>query len=552
MKKVLKSIIAVSMTAISTFSLFACNGTGEESRNDGTKSEVLVYNYAGGVGSVWLDKAIQRFEEKFEDYSFEEGKMGVVIEKNSTNAGADLATIQNAPEDVFFSEWIDIPGKILNINDVATTPLNTYLEGRTTDTEKIQDKLYAETIDFFTFKDDQYYGLPHYSVMPTLTYNKQLFEDKGLYFAKQPVGTDLMGKFISGSNPTKSCGPDGVVGNDDDGLPATWDEMYDLFNYMIKKSVTPIVYSGGTAYGYTKYLLNNIYLNLVGKDVARYNYTFDSADKSINIVTGWESTSNTALPTTGTAQVTPSDSSALNKQLEKYQALAVLDKILDNDQWQHDVCDDTEANNLDAQFEYVYSYNEGSPVAFLIEGSYWYNEATDALYIDDVRSNYDTYDDLNDYQILPMPRVYSGTAADIEGKPQRKTVVTDQSDSLACINAKIPANKVKLAKMFLAFCYTDESLAEFTETTNTMRYMQYDINEAKLSSYGKSVYSYTKNSDILFAYSSHVRYLAGKRNFSMHLESSFWDCGDANPYNMLNGSNKYVKSFFTDFMTRDI
>ncbi|MBO7344369.1 MAG: hypothetical protein J6U92_00325, partial [Clostridia bacterium] len=80
----MKSIIAVSMTAISTFSLFACNGTGEESRNDGTKSEVLVYNYAGGVGSVWLDKAIQRFEEKFEDYSFEEGKMGVVIEKNST------------------------------------------------------------------------------------------------------------------------------------------------------------------------------------------------------------------------------------------------------------------------------------------------------------------------------------------------------------------------------------------------------------------------------------------------------------------------------------
>ena len=560
MNKIFKSMMAISMAAISAFGLVACgeNGDNGGSRNDGTKSEILVYNYAGGVGSVWLDKAIARFEEKFADYSFEEGKTGVVIEKNATKSGADLAAIQNASEDVFFSEWIDIPsliaqGKVLNINDVVTTPLNTYLEGRTTDTETIQDKLYAETVDFFTFKNEEYYGLPHYSTMPTLTYNKKLFDDKGLYFAKTPSSNDLLGKFISASNPTKSCGPDGVCGNADDGLPATWDEMYDLFEYMGKKSTTPIIYSGAAAYGYTKYLLNNAYVNLVGKDVARYNYTFDSSDNMINVVTGWESTSNTAKPTTGTAKVTPSDTSALNKQLEKYQALEILDKILDTDKWQHDVCDDSEATALDAQFEFINSYNENKPVGILMEGNYWYNESEDALYFEDVRANYDNYDELNDYQIMPMPRGYSGTAADIDGTQQRKTVVTDQADSFACINAKIAGNaiKVKIAKMFLAFCYTEESLAEFTETTNVLRYMHYDVDESKLTNYGKSVYNYVKNSEILFPYSSHVNYIGDKMNYSLHLESSFWEyTNSGTPYNALNGSNKYVKTFFNGYMNR--
>ena len=368
MKKWIKSIMAISLAAISTFSMAACTPTGPAGPggND-DKSELLVYSYAGGVGNVWLDKVIARFEEKFADYSFEDGKVGVKITPNKTKTGADLSTIQNMPEDVLFSEWINIPalitqGKVLDVNDVVTTPLNTYLEGRTTDTETIEDKLYDETKDFFTFKDDKYYGLPHYSHAPALTYNRQLFKDKGLYFAKTPVGTDLIGKFISATNTVKSCGPDGVYNTDDDGLPATWDEMYDLFDYMKKKTVKPFAYAGKSAYGYTKYLVTEAYINLVGKDVARYNYTFDSGVNSINVFTGWESSNAKALPTTGTAKVTPSDSTALDRQLEKYQALAILDTMLDRDDWQSDVCDDSEAGMLEAQFEFINSYNEGHPI----------------------------------------------------------------------------------------------------------------------------------------------------------------------------------------------
>lgn len=560
MKKWVKSIMAISLAAISTFSVAACTPTGPvgPGGND-DKTELLVYSYAGGVGNVWLDKVIARFEEAFADYSFEEGKVGVKVTPNKTKSGADLSTIQNMPEDVFFSEWIDIPalitqGKVLDVNDAVTTPLNVYLEGRTTDTESIEDKLYNETKDFFTFKNNKYYGLPHYSHAPAFTYNRQLFKDKGLYFAKTPAGSDsLMSKFISGTNTVKSCGPDGILNTEDDGLPATWDEMFDLFDYMKKKSVTPFVYAGKSAYGYTKYVLTEAYINLVGKDVARYNYSFDSGENTINIVTGWESANANALPTTGTAKVSASDSSALNRQLEKYQALSILDTMLDRDDWQNDVCDDSEAGMLDAQFEYINSYNENKPVAILIEGNYWYNEAADALYFEDARINYDNYDDLNDYQIMPMPRNYKGKASNIEGVQQRKTVVTDQSDSFACINARIAndAVKVKLAKMFLAFCYTQESLAEFTETTNTVRYIKYDVDKTKLDNFGLSVYNHYENSEILFPYTSHIKYVSDKKNFSLHIESNFWEGnGTGDPYNAMNGSTKTVKSFFTKYMNR--
>ncbi len=562
MKKGLTKFLAIALTAITAFSASACVSNNQGGGGNGSTSELLVYGYAGGVGNVWLDKVIDRFETAFADYSFEPGKVGVTVETNKTKVGADLGTIQSAPEDVFFSEWVDIPAvittdKTLNIHDVVTTPLNTFLEGRTTDTQTIEDKLYPESQAFFSFRNDTYYGLPHYSHSPTLTYNRQLFEDKGFYFAKDPVGTSLKGKFISNTNTVKSCGPDGVLGNEDDGLPATWDEMFVLFDYISKTDgCKPITFAGKSAYGYTKYLLTNAYLNLVGKDVASYNYSFDSAGKTINIVTGWESTQATALPTKGTATVTPSDSSALNKQLERYQALAILDKILDTEAWLGASATDSEAGMLEAQKEFVDSYNKGeNPVAILMEGSYWYNEAKDARYFEEAEYNYgEEFEAMNDYQVMPVPRNYTGTAKNIEGVPQRKTVVADQSDSFACINASIAddANRVKLAKMFLAFCYTQESLAEFTETTDTVRYLKYTVDESKLSDYGKSLYTYTKNSDILLPYSDHILYTGNKINHSLHIDADFWEHGAGTPYDNLDGKTKHVKKYFEGYMKRSV
>ena len=108
---------------------------------------------------------------------------------------------------------------------------------------------------------------------------------------------------------------------------------------------------------------------------------------------------------------------------------------------------------------------------------------------------------------MPMPRVYKGTAADVLGTNVHKSVVADGSDSFACINAKIKddANLVKLAKMFLAFCYTQESLKEFTETTGMLRFMNYEYDKTKLNNYSKDLCEFIENSDILLTYSSNLQ-----------------------------------------------
>ena len=90
----------------------------------------------------------------------------------------------------------------------------------------------------FLQKNGKYYALPHYSVYQGLMYNIDLFEKKGLYFAKETDnGND--GFVVKGEE--KSCGPDGVYGTSDDGLPSSYEEFFKLCDYMVQRGVTPFV-----------------------------------------------------------------------------------------------------------------------------------------------------------------------------------------------------------------------------------------------------------------------------------------------------------------------
>ena len=566
MKKRFKSIFTTLLAVLILSTTVGCNSGTIIEEYDETKSLLTVYSYDGGVGNVWLDKAIERFEKDYENYSFEPGKVGVQVAATKKKEGQDLSTI-NQMEDIIFSEWCDIPslfstGKTLPITDIMNVPLNEYLVDEngvplTNDTDTIEDKLYDSSKDFFTFKNNQYYGLPHYSHFSGIVYNKALFDKKDLYLAKTPTSNasaaNLAGYFISATNSEKSCGPDGEYGTSDDGLPATYDEFFRFCDYMTKKTVKPFIWTGSGANGYTKYLLNAIYLNLAGKEVADMNYTFNSKGKEIEIVTFEGSTL-----VEGTDTVKPDDFDAIFKQKAKYQALEVYDKIIDTAKYQHDTCNNSVADNLRAQEDYVKSYNEGNPIAFLVEGSYWYSEATDSYFIDDARDIYqEEYDELNDYRMLPLPRVYSGSATDVaalktEGK-LHAPVVGDQSDSLAAINANIAnkPNQIKLAKTFLAYLHTQESLAEFTKYSSTIKFMNYDVDTSTLlNDYAKNLWDYVEQCEVVLPYSSHTNYINGKENYTLHIQGHFWDYGDGSPMELLSGSSNKVSTFFKNYYGR--
>lgn len=550
-KRMLTGVLAVSML----FTATACGGGDDDKKYDSTKSQLTVYSYNGGVGNVWLDKVIERFEEDFKDYEFEPGKKGVQIAPNKTKTGQNLATIQNM-EDVVFSEYIDVNPLILGdnvikIDDIVTTPLNEVLEGRTTDTQTIHEKLYPETQEFYAQRDGEYYGLPHYSTFSTLIYNKKLFDNYGLYFAKTPASGASTAQrhlyFVSATNTVKSCGPDGVEGTTDDGLPATWDEFFILCDYMSKnRGVVPFVWAGAGA-DYAKYLLNAIYLNLVGGEVAKYNYNFSSGTKEINTV----SFDTYGTPTYGSAVIDQGNKVLLNSQLERYQTFEIFDRIVNTEGYTHE--DIGKFDMLSAQEEYVYSYNENNPVAFLAEGSYWYNEATDGNIMYNAELAYgDEYKELNDYHVMPLPHVYNGKASDVLGRTDLPSnTICDQSDSFAGINAKIASdpNKVKLAKMFLAYCYTDESLKDFSKYTNTVRFMKYEVEENTFSTdYAKNLAKYMQTADKVFPYSTAQLYLGNKLNLSMHINAGFWEYGEKTPYQEIGAGVagwEYFKAYST-------
>jgi hypothetical protein len=89
---------------------------------------------------------------------------------------------------------------------------------------------------------------------------------------------------------------------------------------------------------------------------------------------------------------------------------------------------------------------------------------------------------------------------------ERQTILS-ANDTLAGINANIAGDKdkVRLAKMFLQFCNTDESLIEFVETTNMFRGFQFDIPADRynaLTPYAQSNVDMMKTSDIVYPFAA--------------------------------------------------
>lgn len=563
MKRRFKSILTIMLTLCIALSTVACKPDYVDDGYDGNSTLLTVYSYGGGVGNVWLEKAKARFEADFANTSFEDGKTGVYIRTNTEKEGNNLSTIAGM-EDVLFAECVEINNLFANnltvdISDIVNVPLNELLvDGNgvsvTDDTDTIEDKLYDEQKSYFTFSEEKYKGLPHYSHFATITFNRALFNEKNLYFAKEtapdanPI-TNRLGYFIFNANDERTCGPDGVYGNEDDGLPATYEEFFILCDYMVDLGIKPFVWNGAGKAGYTKYLLNTIYLNLAGKEKAQMNWNFTSSDTEFDIVTDFKD----GEPVIGKGKLDNTGGGDINAQLEKYYAVEIFDKIIDSE-WLHDDCTSS-LDNYAIQEDYVKSYGENSPIAFLAEGSYWYNEAIDSNAIQDAKDTQDGWEEMNDYEIMPLPRVYKGFASNIAGTKQRKLVVADQSDSIACINARIKEDtaKVKLAKLFLAYLYTEESLVEFTKWSNTVKMLKYgdENTESKLNNdYAKMLWNYCKEADYVFPYSRNQNYLQNSQKWSLHISRRFWHFDNDAPYEKMYGMDKTAENFFKSYMIR--
>ena len=79
-KRFFALVMTLALVATALVGLVACDRDNGQII-DATKTQINLKYYAGGLGTDWIDAVIKTFEEKYADYSFEEGKTGVQVMK---------------------------------------------------------------------------------------------------------------------------------------------------------------------------------------------------------------------------------------------------------------------------------------------------------------------------------------------------------------------------------------------------------------------------------------------------------------------------------------
>lgn len=517
--------VLVLVLSLSLCMLAGCGKSGgADSTNsepiDLNKSQLNVFNFNGGFGNDWLYAARSRFEEMYKDTEFEKGKKGVQIRITAEKANGATweKDLPNSSQEIIFTEVVNYKdyvakGLILDITDIVEENLNEkYGENKA-----IKDKLTPQQ-DAYYKHNGKYYGIPHYASYFGITYDIDLFDEELLYFAETAHGNGLEGRFVQSLTETRSKGPDGKPGTDDDGLPATYADFFALCDYMCTLGIKPLTFAGNVRDKYLPALALSLAADYEGLTQFEQAYTFSGTAE--HLVTSFDGANPVVAD--NAVSITGSNGYDVFAQSGRYYGLSFLEKIVKNDKYVYNV--QRNYNNtythINAQKDYIGSKKKsGQRIAMLIDGCFWESEATEEF--DKLGQQYpsDMGKSQRKFGFLPLPK-----ATDSDVYDGNKMTLLDYINSLAFINAKIDAEKIPLAKLFLQFVYTDESLREYSKITNTLKALDYTLDPSdleKMTEFGRSVYElrHSERTDIVYPYADNNLFL---NNYSNFTEEKVW------------------------------
>ena len=537
MKKILKNVAICSMAALISVSSVACGGkpapSGEEI--DKTKTQINVSHYLGGVGQAWIDKIETEFESLYANYEGENGKVGVqIIVNHHKKEGDTLADdLKSNPDEVFFtdkSKYHDMvtQGSLLDLSSIITE--------KDQNGVSLEDRMSEQQRAYYS-RNGSYYALPHYESFGGLFYNRNLFNDRQLYFAKGGVPSEYStftqqnnANPATGSAPSsaidysytnfageKSAGPDGKYGTDDDGLPATFDEFFALCDYMSgEKSITPFTWSGQFGKAYIHYLMKAIWADVEGAKGVSAAYNLSGEDiKIIDKITDNSVTFKTVDITNENAYLTYQSEG-------QYRAYEFVIKMLSKGEYLTDNSDKGLSHtHTQAQREFILSEFEPAKwtaenrrIAMIVEGNYWENEARDMGIFDNVPQGKTT-----SYAYLPVPKVD-------ESRIGTKSTITEEQGNIAFIRSNVDASKKDLLLDFLAYCYSEEKLIEFTELSGMTRGLEYNLDNISgvgVTDMAQSLINTKKNSEMVYMVSGNPLYVNHQTYFSYRFGINGYD-----------------------------
>ena len=360
-------------------------------------------------------------------------------------------------------------------------------------------------------KDGNMYAVPHYTSSYGIVYNIDLFDTNNWYFKDGytlPAGynpddaicdydqyqkTDINGMFITSSSDTKTAGPDGEKGTEDDGLPCTYDEFFWLCKKISQKAdCTPISWAGKYYSYYLQDVLKSMLVDAVGKE--EYLNIFDPIGKTPqNLI---EIDENGDITSIAGTTLTKENCAEIRKQKGLYDGIRFLN-VLINGSYQNEDAFSTTHEHTTNQYEFLDSYasNGGlAGVAMIIDGAWWEREAINSnafSEVEEVWTNEFSRENMN-FGWMTLPKV-SKTAYETSKQSYL-------ADSLCAyiIARKIDESdaKYELVKDFIRFACSDESLQQFTVITGALKGLSYEIDNAhmsKLSNFAKNYYKTVKN-----------------------------------------------------------
>lgn len=478
MKKTIFKLISIFLSLCTCLSVVGCTPAGGN-----TENTIYVYNYNGGYGTEWLNKAKIAYEAINPDIT-------IKVNPQKPLSPLTASDIKAGRDELWFSDCIQYynvfaEGAIDDISEALTTP-NPYDDGKT-----VESKLSEHQKSFLKI-NGKYYAVPHYSGYMGFFYNVETFDKYGFYFAKnKPVESfeDNPAGYFTNNKNNLSKGPDGLAGTYDDGLPATYEEFFYLLEYMAARQFTfdfnktPITHTGGNNEQYIGETMYSLATDYEGLQQMLLNFTFDGQATSLGTVKNGEFVKD-AQPTT----INNTNGNELARQEGKYYALEFLNKMYSDERYY----DKTKAASNTFTCKNAATKLIRGDAGILMEGVWW-EEESKPIFQQLGKTKYDYK-----LAVLPFPKA-------TEDRVGEKTTLYDHLFSTCFMKKGLSEEKKEKIYDFIKFLYSDEQLVEFTATTGTLKAVDYEVPTsaiANLTHYERTLFDYYSKADIVYPYSN--------------------------------------------------
>lgn len=522
MKRNKTKFLALGLAAVLSVGVATGCGNGNIGKDEDTsKITQISFRQWGGTASStdWLQQAADRFAAEKANEPYESGKKGVKVEI-STNKDSDYTS--SIPDyDILMDE------NSANIYDMQTRG---YLADIDDLVKGLQSKIEPQLLPKLKGADGKYYGLPHYSYDVSISYNVDLFKAENLYIAapgeenvvnyKSSLlpGSSAGVNFVFNENTKKSCGPNGIPNDYDDGLPSSLEEFIVLCDYIKnKKQINPFAISdinGGANYAFM--LIESLWAGMVGTDAMRAT-TCNFTDAEVEVVKegalsydGTLLNTGIKMPQTETVVLSDGNGYRMYDMSARYYALSFLE-LAKNKGW----FKNQQMTNTKAQEFFVlgnYNANDNDRCAMLVDSTFWYGESVSGGTL----TKYKSLSGGKEANVSMMPMPVQLTGQVTEGNGKKPTVI--DTSATVFVNKRVEKNEglFRAVKEFIEFLYSDAELKAFTETSKLTMNLNYDYDKSSLGNFYAGVLEIEKAAgDKVYAASDNIKYSKNRSSFSL-------------------------------------